>query len=117
MTSKTKARRTKAAKAPKAKERKPARRTPSESAGSKPPARAGQPKPARRTPSNPADGTPPARTGKPKPARRAAPRVECDSEALAFIEALERFKKEHQRPFPSWSEVLFVLKSLGYRKV
>ena len=33
-----------------------------------------------------------------------------------FIAALDRFKKEHNRNFPSWSEVLHVVKSLGYRR-
>jgi hypothetical protein len=42
--------------------------------------------------------------------------LEVDDEVLDFIAALERFKKEHSRPFPSWSEVLHVLRSLGYRR-
>ncbi|MCC6786048.1 MAG: hypothetical protein IT457_24610 [Planctomycetes bacterium] len=36
---------------------------------------------------------------------------------LEFIAALDRFKKKHGRPFPTWSEVLTVLRELGYRKV
>ena len=39
-----------------------------------------------------------------------------DDEVLEFIAALDRFKKEHNRNFPSWSEVLHVVKSLGYRR-
>ena len=35
---------------------------------------------------------------------------------LEFIAALDRFKKANGRPFPTWSEVLQVLRSLGYRK-
>ena len=42
--------------------------------------------------------------------------VEIDPEALEFIAALEKYKKIHGRPFPSWSEVLFVVKQLGYKK-
>jgi len=42
--------------------------------------------------------------------------LEVDGEVLEFIEALDRFKKANNRPFPSWSEVLFVLKELGYRR-
>lgn len=42
--------------------------------------------------------------------------LEVDQEVLDFIAALERFKKEHNRSFPSWSEVLFVVKQLGYRR-
>ena len=42
--------------------------------------------------------------------------VEIDPEALEFIAALDKYKKIHSRPFPSWSEVLFVVKQLGYKK-
>jgi len=42
--------------------------------------------------------------------------LEVDDDVLEFIEALDRFKKDHARPFPSWSEVLFVLRELGYHK-
>jgi len=36
---------------------------------------------------------------------------------LAFMKAMHRYKIVNRRPFPTWSEVLEVLKSLGYRKV
>jgi hypothetical protein len=57
----------------------------------------------------------------PTPARRATatPAVdagEVDAEVLEFIAALDRYKQQHRRPFPGWSEVLLVLKQLGYRK-
>jgi hypothetical protein len=42
--------------------------------------------------------------------------LDVDAEVLEFIEALDRFKKDHGRPFPSWSEVLHVLRGLGYRR-
>ncbi|MEQ1631856.1 MAG: hypothetical protein ABL997_05755 [Planctomycetota bacterium] len=42
--------------------------------------------------------------------------LDVDHEVLEFIAALDRFKKSHNRAFPNWSEVLFVLKELGYRK-
>ena len=42
--------------------------------------------------------------------------LEVDAEVLEFIEAIDRFKKEHARPFPSWSEVLHVLRELGYER-
>jgi len=52
-----------------------------------------------------------------KPPRSAPPaEVELDAEALEFIAAIERYRKAQSRPFPSWSEVLHVLRSLGYRK-
>jgi hypothetical protein len=35
---------------------------------------------------------------------------------LEFINALNAYKTRHDRPFPTWSEVLHVLKALGYRK-
>ena len=38
-------------------------------------------------------------------------------EALEFIQAIDRFKRRAQKAFPSWSEVLEILRSLGYRKV
>ena len=33
------------------------------------------------------------------------------------MKAMEEYKASFARPFPTWSEVLEVLKSLGYRKV
>jgi len=35
---------------------------------------------------------------------------------LEFINAVNGYKKRHGRPFPTWSEVLHVLRALGYRK-
>ncbi len=37
-------------------------------------------------------------------------------EEIVFVKALDAYKREHRRPFPTWSEVLDVLKTLGYRK-
>lgn len=34
----------------------------------------------------------------------------------AFLKAMDRYKRENRRPFPTWREVLDVLKGLGYRK-
>lgn len=56
----------------------------------------------------------PAVSGKAKK-KRSTPRIaEIDGEVMEFIAALDRFKDENSRPFPSWSEVLQVLKGLGY---
>jgi hypothetical protein len=33
-----------------------------------------------------------------------------------FMMAMDKYKCEKRRPFPTWSEVLGVLKSLGYHK-
>lgn len=51
-----------------------------------------------------------------EPERAAPPLAEIDADALEFIEAIDRFKKQHGRPFPSWSEVLMVVRQLGYRR-
>lgn len=34
-----------------------------------------------------------------------------------FMKAMDRYKRENRRPFPTWSEVLEVLRSMGYRRV
>jgi hypothetical protein len=52
----------------------------------------------------------------PTPERSAPAMAEIDADALEFIEAIDRFKREHGRPFPSWSEVLMVLRELGYQR-
>lgn len=51
-----------------------------------------------------------------EPDRSAPALAEVDAEVLEFIEAVDRFKKQHGRPFPSWSEVLLILRQLGYRR-
>jgi len=51
-----------------------------------------------------------------EPDRSAPALAEVDDEVLEFIEAVDRFKKQHGRPFPSWSEVLLILRQLGYRR-
>src|SRR5437588_8717423 len=38
-------------------------------------------------------------------------------EEIIFMKAMDQYKRENRRPFPTWSEVLEVLYSLGYRKV
>ncbi len=49
--------------------------------------------------------------------RRAAEEGEMTDEQFEFLMAIDRYKKENQRPFPTWTEVLEVIKALGYRKV
>lgn len=51
------------------------------------------------------------------PSRAAPMEHDLGPDELEFIAALDRFKKKHGRPFPTWSEVLTVLRELGYRKV
>ena len=36
---------------------------------------------------------------------------------VEFMRAMDDYKRKSGRPFPTWSEVLEVLMSLGYRKV
>lgn len=40
-----------------------------------------------------------------------------DTEEIDFMKAIEDYKRDFCRPFPTWSEVLEVAKALGYRKV
>ncbi len=37
-------------------------------------------------------------------------------EEILFMKAMDQYKRSNRRPFPTWSEVLEVLRSLGYRK-
>ena len=36
---------------------------------------------------------------------------------IEFMRAMDDYKRRSGRPFPTWSEVLEVINSLGYRKV
>lgn len=38
-------------------------------------------------------------------------------EQFEFIMAVNEYKKVNKKPFPTWTEVLDVMKALGYRKV
>jgi hypothetical protein len=38
-------------------------------------------------------------------------------EEIIFMKAMDQYKRANRRPFPTWSEVLEVLRSLGYRKI
>jgi hypothetical protein len=38
-------------------------------------------------------------------------------EILEFIQAVDRFKRKTLKVFPSWSEILEILRALGYSKV
>ena len=39
------------------------------------------------------------------------------NDEIEFMKAMDQYKRDNRRPFPTWSEVLEVLVSLGYRKV
>ena len=49
--------------------------------------------------------------------RRAAEEGEMTEEQFQFIVAINEYKKVNKRPFPTWTEVLDIIKALGYRKV
>ena len=49
--------------------------------------------------------------------RRSAEEGEMTEEQFDFLMAINEYKRINRRPFPSWSEVLDVMKALGYRKV
>ena len=40
-----------------------------------------------------------------------------NEQEIAFMKAMDQYKRDNRRPFPTWSEVLEVLRALGYRKV
>jgi hypothetical protein len=39
------------------------------------------------------------------------------NDEIEFMKAMDQYKRENRRPFPTWSEVLEVLRAMGYRKV
>ena len=41
---------------------------------------------------------------------------EMPPEVLEFIQAIDEYKRLHRRPFPTWSEVLEIVKTLGYQR-
>lgn len=38
------------------------------------------------------------------------------NDEIEFMKAMDQYKRDNRRPFPTWSEVLEVLRALGYRK-
>ena len=42
---------------------------------------------------------------------------EYTDDEIDFMKAMDQYKRDNRRPFPTWSEVLEVLFSLGYRRV
>jgi hypothetical protein len=53
--------------------------------------------------------------------RRQVDPTTCERDYTAneveFMRAMDQYKRDNRRPFPTWSEVLEVLHALGYRKV
>ena len=48
--------------------------------------------------------------------RRQAQEGEMTGDVLEFVMAMDHYKRANNRPFPTWSEVFEVFRSLGYRK-
>ncbi len=40
-----------------------------------------------------------------------------NNDEIEFMKAMDQYKRDNRRPFPTWSEVLEVLRAMGYRKV
>jgi len=56
--------------------------------------------------------------GKARPEeRRAAEEGHMSDEQFEFLMAVDQYRKANNRPFPTWTEVLEVIKALGYRRV
>ncbi len=49
--------------------------------------------------------------------RKAAEEGQMTDEQFEFIMAIDEYKKLNNRPFPTWTEILEIVKALGYRKV
>jgi len=49
--------------------------------------------------------------------RKAAEEGHMSDEQFEFLMAIDEYKRANSRPFPTWTEVLEVIKALGYRKV
>ena len=49
--------------------------------------------------------------------RKSAEEGQMSDEQYEFLMAIDEYKRKNTRPFPTWTEVLEVIKALGYRKV
>jgi hypothetical protein len=49
--------------------------------------------------------------------RKSAEEGQMSKEQFEFLMAIDEYKQKNSRPFPTWTEVLEVIKALGYRKV
>lgn len=47
---------------------------------------------------------------------KAADEGQMTDEQFLFVMAIDAFKRVNQKPFPTWTEVLEVIRKLGYRK-
>ena len=49
--------------------------------------------------------------------RKSAEEGQMNQEQFDFLMAIDEYKQRNSRPFPTWTEVLDVIKALGYRNV
>jgi hypothetical protein len=49
--------------------------------------------------------------------RKRAEEGQMSDEQFEFLMAIDEYKNTNARPFPTWTEVLEVIKALGYRRV
>jgi hypothetical protein len=49
--------------------------------------------------------------------RKTAEEGEMSDEQFEFLMAIDEYKRKNGRPFPTWTEVLELIKAMGYRKV
>jgi hypothetical protein len=49
--------------------------------------------------------------------RKSAEEGQMSDEQFEFLMAIDEYKRKNAKPFPTWTEVLEVIKALGYRKV
>jgi hypothetical protein len=49
--------------------------------------------------------------------RKSAEEGNMSDEQFEFLMAIDEYRRKNTRPFPTWTEVLEVIKSMGYRKV
>ncbi len=49
--------------------------------------------------------------------RKAAEEGQMSDEQFEFVMAIDEYKRANNRPFPTWTEVLEIIRALGYRKV
>lgn len=49
--------------------------------------------------------------------RKSAEEGQMSDEQFEFLMAINEYKQKNSRPFPTWTEVLEIIKALGYRKV
>ena len=49
--------------------------------------------------------------------RKSAEEGQMSDEQFEFLMAVDEYKRKNSRPFPTWTEILELIKALGYRKV